>query len=330
MAKRTRIAITGGAGFIGLATARRLVEEGHEVVGLDVNPEGEAALAAVGAEFINCSTSDKGGLDRAMRGVSRVVHTAAIVSDHGPMEDFIEVNVRGTRNVIDAASAAGIDGLVHLSSVASWGYEFNRPPVDSSWPRRQGVPYVDTKAASDELALRRGAAVVRPGDVYGPRSAPWSVRPLEALKRGRFILPGTGEGLMTPVYVDDLVDLVLRALWEPKAAGRAVTGFAGDPVSAADFFGYYSRMLGKDKTPTAPRPLATVAATAMELGARALRRTPEVSRTAMTFISRRAGYSTELAQTLLGWSPTVDLAEGMKRTEEWFRETGLLPTVPVS
>ena len=89
-------------------------------------------------------------------------------------------------------------------------------------------------------------------------------------------------------------------------------------------------MLGKEKTPTAPRPLATVAATAMELGARALGRTPEVSRTAMTFISRRAGYSTELAQTLLGWSPTVDLAEGMKRTEEWFRETGLLPTVPVS
>ncbi|MCX6394260.1 MAG: NAD(P)-dependent oxidoreductase [Solirubrobacterales bacterium] len=325
MAGGKKIAITGAAGFIGLAAAKRLIEEGNQVVGIDINPEGEALVVANGANWVQCSTTDRSGLDSALKGVDGVIHTAAIVSDHGTMENFIEVNVRGTRNAIDAAQSAGATAFVHISSVASWGYEFARPPRDDSWTRRQGVPYVDTKAASDDLALRRGAAVVRPGDVYGPRSTPWSVRPLEAMKRGRFVLPGSGEGLMTPVFVDDLVDLALRALVEPAAAGRAVTGFSGEPVTAATFFDHYATMLGKARTPTAPRPLAAGAATVMELLAKLTGKPPEVSRTAMVFISRKAGYSTDLAQSLLGWQPTTTLAEGMQLTEEWFRETGLLP-----
>jgi len=324
MPRPRRIAVTGAAGFIGLGVCERLRSEGSEVVGLDV-VDASGLLRPIGAEAAVASTADTEALDSVLAGCDGVVHTAAIVSDHGSMEQFIEVNVRGTRNVLDAARRHSVDSVVHVSSVASWGYEFSREPKDGDWTRRQGVPYIDTKAASDDLALRRGAAVVRPADVYGPRSQPWSVRPLEALSSGRFVLPGKGEGLMTPVYVDDLVDLVVRALDTPAAAGRAFTGFDGEAVTAATFFGHYAGMLGMDSVPTAPRPNAVAGVMAMEAVARLTGRPPTVSRTAMLFISRSASYDTSLAREVLGWESKVGLDEGMARTGEWFRSVGLLP-----
>ena len=114
----------------------------------------------------------------------------------------IAVNVVGTRNVLDASEAAGVRRVVHLSSVATWGYDFANDITESSAPRVCGAAYVDTKSASHDLALRRGAAVVRPGDVYGPHSNPWTERPVAALRAGTFALPGDGGGVITPVYVD--------------------------------------------------------------------------------------------------------------------------------
>ena len=324
------VVVTGAAGFIGRSICERLVAEGCSVTGLDlaVSAESQQDAESAGWRLAQCSVTDSDSLDRAISeaDASAIVHTAAIVSDHGSMADFIEVNVRGTRNLLDSAKRHGAESVVHISSVASWGYDFTREPVDSSWTRRQGVPYVDTKAASDDLALRRGAAVIRPGDVYGPRSTPWSIRPLESLKSGKFRLPGKGAGIMTPVYGDDLVELVIRALASPQAAaGRAFTGFDSAPVTAAEFFDYYARMLGMKATPTVPRPVAVAAAVALEAVAKLTGSTPELSRNAIVFVERSAGYRTTLASEVLGWQQTVGLEEGMRRTEQWFREVGLLP-----
>ena len=134
-----------------------------------------------------------------------------------------------------------------LASVAAWGYEFTRELDEDALPRPCGIPYIDTKGATETLALRRGATVIRPGDVYGRESQPWVVRPLEMLRRGRFVLPAPGDGLITPVYVDDLVDAIVRALREPRAAGRAYTVWDGTPVTAREFFGYHARSLGQDE-----------------------------------------------------------------------------------
>lgn len=317
------LAVTGAGGFIGAALCARLTGEGRDVLGLDIAPGAAARAAEAGAEFRAVDVTDPEALAAALAGRDGVIHTAAIVSDQGSMADHVRVNVRGTRNVL--AAAAGEARVVHLSSVASWGYEFPDDLAEDAEPRACGVPYVDTKAASDLLARRAGAAVVRPGDVYGPGSIPWSVRPLETLRAGVFVLPGRGEGLMTPVYIDDLVDCVVRALDHPQAGGQAFTAWDGHPVTAADFIGHYARMLGRDRVPTAPRALVSLGALALELGARVTGRPPAVSRTAITFIDRRATYPNTRAREVLGWEPAVDLEEGMRRTEAWFRETGLLP-----
>src|SRR4051812_5718068 len=325
----TRVAVTGAGGFIGRALCERLHAEGALVTGIDVDDSLAGRVRAARAEFRPCDTSDADGIRAAMDGAELVVHAAALVTDWGPMEDFVRVNVRGTHNVLEAARMLRCRRIVHLSSVASWGYEHRMALDEDAQPRPCGIPYIDTKAASDALAIGRARAgepiaVIRPGDVYGPRSTPWAVRPLEALKRRRLVLIGRGGGVMTPVYIDDLVESIVLALTVVGATGRGYTVWDGRPVTARAFFEHYARMLGRDGIPRLPRPLARIAAGAQEAVAVASGRPPMFTRNAITFVSRRAPYSNGRARDLLGWRPRVTLDEGMRRTEQWFRETRLL------
>lgn len=319
-----RVAVTGAGGFIGAALCRRLREDGHPVLGLDMAEGARAAVEGAGATFRRGDVTDPRATAAALAGCSHVVHTAAIVAETGAMAEFVRVNVGGTRNVLDAAQAAGAARVLCLASVAVWGYEFRRDLPEDAPPHPCGNPYVDTKGAAERLALARGATVVRPGDVYGPGSVPWIIRPLEAMRSGTFRLPGRGDGLITPVYVDDLVDGIVRALFAPEAAGRAYTVWDGEAVPARDFFAFHARMLGRDAPARLPRPLAAAAASAAEAAARLRRRPPAISRAAITFISRRASYPNARAREELGWAPQVTLAEGMRRSEAWARAQGLL------
>lgn len=313
----TAVAVTGAAGFIGSAMCRRLVAEGHDVVGVDVDAGGAARVAESGAQFRRADVSDRGAVRGALDGAELVVHTAALLP--GPagagMADSVRVNVGGTENVCVAARDAGANRVVHLSSVAAWGYDFKSDITeDEPLATRSSHPYIATKAAGELVARKHGATIVKPGDVYGPESQPWAVIPLELIKSGRAALPMKGRGIITLVYVDDLVDCVYRALTRPEGAGAVFTAWDGRPVTAKEFFDHYSRMLGRKGVRTAPaavlRPL--------------MRLTPGVNADDLIFLMRRAVYPNARARELLGWQPRVRLEEGMARTETWLREAGLL------
>jgi nucleoside-diphosphate-sugar epimerase len=315
----TPVAVTGAGGFIGGALCRRLVAEGATVHGLDIDEGAAGRVEGGGAQFRACDMTDAAAIAAALAGSELVVHTAAIVAD-------VRVTVRGTRNVLDAAAAAGVRRVVHISSIAIWGSEFRADLPEDAEPRPSGWPYQDTKAASDVLARRRGAVVVRPGDVYGPGSKQWSIRPLETMRSGRFALPRGRDGMVTPVYIDDLVDcIVLAAASEAAEPGDAFVAWPGQVVTAADFMAYYARMLGKPDVPRLPAAVHRAAVWLEERVARVAGRPPTVTAEALRYVNRRHAYAVSRARDLLGWEPQVDLDEGMRRTEAWFREQGLLP-----
>ena len=165
-----------------------------------------------------------------------------------------------------------------------------------------------------EHARNAGATIVKPGDVYGPASQPWAVVPFEMLKGRRFALPMKGRGLLTLVYIDDLVDCVYRALTMPEGEGGVFTAWDGHAVTAKEFFDHYARMLGRKGVPTAPTTLLRPV----------LRLIPGVDPDDLQFLMRHAVFPNARAREVLGWEPKVDLAEGMRRTEAWLREEGML------
>jgi nucleoside-diphosphate-sugar epimerase len=330
------VLVTGANGFVGRAVSAAARAAGAEVRGVDVVADPVRGIVAG-------DIGRPSGWLALLDGCDVVIHTAALVTNNIDRARAWEVNVVGTRRVVDAAVGAGVGRFVHLSTmgVARFGQlatdEVARVlpgcDLDEHWPLMPtGNPYTDTKIAAEHLVLAAHAAgeievtVVRPADVYGPGSRPWILEPLAAIRAGRFLLPARGRGLFTPVYVDDLVRGIAAAVAEDSAAGHIVQFGGEDVVTTSEYFGHLYRMLGRSGPPPAlPTPLAVAVAEAVRLGYRAAGRPTELGRGVMEMLAKTRPVSNAKAHELLGWWAEVDLEEGMRSTEAWLRSDGLLP-----
>ena len=316
--------VTGAAGFIGSRLRERLLEAGVRVRGLDFSTN-------LKLDILAGDIGEEGPWQAGAEGAEVVIHTAASVSNAATREVCWRTNVLGTRHVLDAAIAAGARRFVHLSSVRAFGDVDFPDDVAETYPvRADGQAYVDSKVASEQVVLQAHAAgeiectILRPSEVYGPGSRPWTVLPVEAIRSNRFVLPAMGQGVFSPLYVDNLIDAVELAAVRPEAPGQVFTITDGQGVSCRDFFGHYSRMLGKGP----PRVLPTLAGVGLaalsEAAARIGGIETEANRTTMRYFARAGTYSIDKARRLLGYEPRVGLEEGMARTEAWLGDHGLL------
>jgi len=323
------MAITGIGGFIGLRMAERALERGMRVQGLDAVAAAADLARQKGAEVVVGDVTDKDAVTRASRGADIMFHTAAVVEEDGERALYQRVNVEGTRTVAEAARAAGVRHFVQISSVMVYGFTY--PPfVAEDGPfRGEGNPYCETKLASDRLVLGLHApgsfdvTVIRPGDVYGPRSRPWVLRPLELMRKHMFCLIDGGRGTMNHVHVDNLLDAVFLAL-EQGAGGEAFNVTDGGKTTFAEYFGHLARMLGRKRLPSAPGALVrSVFSLAGRAGALIGIRLP-VSPAAVDFVSRPHPYSIARVRRELGYEPRISLEQGMAEVERALRAAGQL------
>lgn len=327
--------ITGANGFVAKALAERFRSTGAEVRGVDMAADAERGVVAG-------DITEPAGWRGALADADLVVHTAAIVSNNVARELAWHTNVVGTQRALEAAAEAGAKRFVQISTAGVTRYAQVEPAVFERYlPGREiderlplmptGNPYTDTKITAEHLVLaahasgRQSCTVVRPADIYGPGCRPWVLEPLAAMRAKRFLLPANGQGLFTPIYIDDLVDGVVRAATRPEAAGHIFHIGGETPVTTLEYFGYLSRMLGETAPPrSVPTPVAVAAAEAVRLLAKARGRHTELGRGVMAMLAKTRGVSNEKAHRLLDWWPQVDLATGMQRVEEWLRSESLI------
>lgn len=319
-----KVFITGATGFIGGALAERLRAQGDTVIGVDLKADPSAGVVAG-------DIAEPGEWQDHAAGADLVIHTAAIVSNTIGMDEQWRVSVVGTRNALDAAVRGEANRFLHLSSVRAFSDVGFPDSVTEDYPvRPDGNPYVDTKIACEQVVLQAHAAgelavtIVRPGDVYGPCSRPWTIVPVEAMKRNQFLLPAMGKGVFSPVYVDDLADGILLAADNPAGAGQVFTISGGVGVSCKEFFGYYSRMLGKGKPIVVPTPVALALAGSYSNAIKLRGRRTEINPISVRYFTRTGTYSIDKARRILGFEPKVGLAEGMARTRDWLAHEGMI------
>ena len=314
-----RVFLTGASGFIGKALAAHYTAAGAETCGVDFR-------ADPARDVVAGDISRPGAWQEHAKGADLVIHTAAVVSLRlrDPHEVW-RVNVLGTEHALQAAE--GVGRFVHFSSVTVFGMDFP-DQVSERYPvRTTGVPYPDTKIASEQVVLqahldgRVPVTVVRPGDVYGPGSRAWAVQPVELLKARRFVVPAGGRGIFSPVYVDDLVAGVARAGAHPDAAGQVFTLSGGIGVTNRAFFGHYAEALGV-RLPSVPAAVARRVAGVIDRVDR--NGTGDLNPRSVDYLMRTGTYAIAKAQRTLDWAPGVDLDTGMERTLAWLGEQGLL------
>lgn len=316
-----RVFVTGASGFIGRALCERYVADGHEVRGMDLVADPERDVVAGDVAIAGPWQDHAAGCDL-------VVHTAAVVSLRTERpHDVWRTNVLGTLHALEAAERGGAARFVHFSSVTVFGFRFP-DGVDERHPvAPTGVPYPDTKIASEQVVLqahlegRVAATIVRPGDVYGPRSRAWALLPAEMIRDRRFVLPGGGKGVFSPVYVDNLVDGVVLAAASEEAIGQVFTLSDGVGIANRDFFAPYAELVGR-RLRTLPTPLAMAAAAAVQRAARLRPGDNDINPQALRYMLRRGTYSNAKARRVLGWEPRVSLEDGLVRTVDWLHSQG--------
>lgn len=323
MAGPTKVLITGANGFIGSALSRRYREAGVEVVGIDL--QGDAGNFVRVGDILKPEAWEV-NLDD----VDVVFHCAAVVKLSGDPELFWNVNVLGTRKVTEAAIKHGVPRIVHLSSVTVFGWDFP-DGVDETYPvHPNGAQYVDTKIASEQVVLEAHAAgdiegvIIRPGDVYGPGSEPWTLTPIEYIRTGRMILPNKGEGILSPIYIDNLIDALVAAGEKEQAAGQVITVTNGIGIRARSFFRRYCDIMRVGPPRTAPYRLLRPLVGAVGFIDRLRGQPGHFEPATIDYMMRRGTYSIARAREILDFEPKVDLDEGFKLTAAWLVREGIV------
>jgi nucleoside-diphosphate-sugar epimerase len=307
--------VTGGAGFIGSHLTEELVRRGHSVRVVDSLITGKRRnLEHIrGVEFVEGDLADADVARRAMRGIEYVLHQAAIPSVPRSVSDPItsnRANITATLNVLVAARDAGVRRVVYAGSSSAYG---NTPtlPKREDMPTNPLSPYALQKLVGEQYCqmftrlFGLETVTIRYFNVFGPRQDPSSPYSgcislfSSALLEGRRpTIFGDGEQTRDFTYVANVVDGVLRACNAPNVAGEVINVACGFRVSLNQLVQLIDVIVGSNVEPVYEEP-----------------RAGDV-RDSQADISK--------AKRLLGYTPLVQIEEGLKHTIEWCRSESAL------
>ena len=322
--------VTGGSGFLGSYLVEALLARGEKVRAL-VRPTSKTVhLASLGVELAYGDLSDVKSLRTATRDVERVYHCAALAADWGTQEAFHAANVTGVRNLVEMALEAGVNKFVHVSTTDVYGHP-DYPADETAAYCLRGWHYGDTKIEGEKLvwAYHRQhglpVTVVRPVNIYGPRSTTFVLEIVELLKSGSMVHIGNGRKPAGLAYVTNVVDVMLRAADSESSVGQAYNASDGSDVTWRQYVDRLAEIVGMSSPRIViPYRLAYLTGWAMEkiYGTLRIEARPLLTRMAAELFGTDQGFPIDKARRELGYEPEVDFDEGMHRVEVWLRQIG--------
>jgi nucleoside-diphosphate-sugar epimerase len=313
-----RWAISGGAGFLGLHLARRLVADGHEVRTLDLAPLDDAELER-SVEELHGDVRSSRDARALVEGVDLLVHAAAALPIQVSREAIRAVNVGGTATLLAAAVEARVKRHVLVSSTAVYGIPKVHPIYEDD-PLVGVGAYGESKIEAEQLTRdfgRRGLefTIVRPKTFIGPeRLGVFEILFDWVRESRRIYVLGSGHNRYQLLAVEDLVDAMVLAAERPEAAGETVNIGAGEFGTVREDLGALIAHAGSSSrlTPFPAKPA--------ELGLRALElfHLSPLAEWHYKTAHRDSFVAIDKAKELLGWTPRYSNAEALCRTYDWY------------
>jgi 2-alkyl-3-oxoalkanoate reductase len=326
-----KVLVTGGTGFTGKALVRRLLDEGHQVVALDYK-EGlkTEELRSWGAEVVIGSVTDKDLLDRCTQGVEVVHHLAAAFRElNVPNSYYHEVNVGGTRNALEAAFRHKVKKFIYCSTCGVHG-NIDHPPGGEDAPIQPADYYQATKYEAEPLVIeynRKGmkTVILRPAAIYGPGDPERFYMIYKRVAGGTFPMFGSGKTFYHPLYIDNLIDAFMLAMDAEKGNGQAYLIADEEYLEIKELVRKVGQALGIPVTikhyPIVP---LIIAGHIFEKICKPFKITPPIFPRRVDWYRQNRAFKIDRAKKDLGYRPRIGIAEGLKRTAEWYKQEGYL------
>ncbi len=324
------VLVTGGTGFLGSNLAHALLQEGCHVRILRRRTSDLRAIGNASVEHIIGDVRDRDSLRRAVKGCDTVFHTAAIVSYwRRERETMYEVNIEGTRNLVDVSLEAGVQRFIHTSSIAAIGFPEDGGLATESnafnW-ERYDVGYRISKFRA-EHEIQRGvklglpAVMLNPSIIIGPRDIHFHggqiIRDVRKKRIFYFV-----EGGINVVFVGDVVAGHLAAAKRGGIGERYI--LAGENLTHKEVFTITAEIVGGIRPLfKLPLPLVRLIAASAEKIGNLLDKRPWVTRELVAGAGMTNYFSSEKAKQELGYTITP-FREAVRVTYEWYRANGYL------
>jgi nucleoside-diphosphate-sugar epimerase len=326
--QKLKVLVTGAAGLLGSHLAELALQRGN-AVRLLVRPGDDVCwLANAGAEVCRGDITNHASSEVAVRDVNLVVHCAARMGPWGPEAEYKRVNVHAPRNLAEMALAAGVQRFVHVSSIDVHGLRVG-DGVDETAPfGPEQDPYSRSKKAGEieiqHLIRDRGAPVtiIRPGLIYGPRDTNSFGRFARLIEQGKMVIIGSGSNHLPLIYVTDVARGILLAAEANRAIGRTYLLVNDEAVTQQDYFNAIAKELGVQPPKRhVPYRLALALGAMGELVGHLIRseKPPPLMRFGLKQMGGENRFSIARARQELGFSPQVNLAQGVREGIAWYR-----------
>lgn len=328
-----RVLITGGTGFIGSRLALKCLEKGDSVrvLGQENNAaeaDNRKLIESQGAKVALASVTDRGKLLGLLEGVDVVYHLAAAQHEANvPDQRFWDVNVTGTKNILEASINAGVKRFVHGSTIGVYGSTLEGQ-IDEYSPLRPDNIYGVTKLEAEKLVLslqeKLPVVIIRISETYGPGDRRL-LKLFKAIKKNVFFMIGSGRNMHHLIYIDDLIDGFFLAATAEQAVGRVLVLAGKEPMTTHDMVEVIANQLDA-KIPRIRVPLFPflLLATIMENILKPIGIQPPIHRRRMDFFKKSFIFEQAEASKYLGFIPKYSFSEGVKATVQWYVEMGYL------
>lgn len=324
-----KILVTGGTGFTGAALTLRLLDDGHSVSVIDKDPG--IALEEIkqkGAQVVLGSITDRDLVAKCVSGAEIVMHLAAAFREIGvPDALYQEVNVEGTRIVVEEALKAGARKFVYCSTQGVHGH-IETPPGDESSPIAPADYYQQTKYEG-ELVVQEYAkqgiehVILRPTAIYGPGDPGRFLMIYKRVKKGTFPMFGRGKTFYHPLYIDNLVDAFILAMAPGAGAGKAYIIGDEEFFSIEELVSRVGKAIDVDVSiPHFPILPLIVAGHVCEKACKPFGITPPIFPRRVDWFRQVRAFKIDKAKKELGYKPRIGIDDGLRRTGEWYRKEG--------
>jgi nucleoside-diphosphate-sugar epimerase len=323
--------VTGANGFTGSYLTKHLLKKGYEVRALVRKSSDISAIKNLPIEIYFADLAGNSSFTGLMKDIDVVFHVAAAYRVEGvPKKYFWDVNVEGTKRLLEGAKLSGVKRFVHCSTVGVQG-DIKNPPAREEAPYNPGDYYQESKVEGEKLALdffrkeNLPGCVVRPVGIYGPGDTRF-LKLFKFVNNGKFRMIGNGKVLYHLTFIEDLVEGIALAGERNEAVGEIFTIGGEGYLTLSELVKKIADSLNKQISKKIKIPVWPVwfAGLMCEIICKPFGITPPIYRRRVDFFVKNRAFDISKAKKLLGYAPHVSLDEGLKITADWYKKQKLL------